>query len=334
MTTETVALPCPDVALPGEGGRAVRFRVLLAPYLVVPLALGVVLLDRLALGGELAQRLPRMPDALPLFTVFFNFPHIVASFFPFADRAYLRAYGRRLAITGAVLFALTALVHRVAEAEGIAILASLFTTYHLAAQQLGMAAMQLRVPGGLVRAWKAAMLATGMGAMLVVVDGSVVLGRAKGLLAIGCLAAVVPSLALTTALHRRTTRPEARPYLWANQALFATMAFTAVGGYPLVAWLAIRVVHDLSAFYVYGVHDENRHREGRPNLVHRALGKLGIAPRLGGPLLGVVVAFVLERLVPSRVTMHAVYWLSLLHYELEGVVWKGGTPHRRHTPFR
>ena len=313
---------------------AVSTRALALPYLVVPFAWLVVAADKLVLQGTVTKFAPRMPDALPFFTLIFNAPHIVASFVSLADVGYLRHYRRLFAATLGGLIVFTLLAERLWGAGALGLAAALATTFHLAAQQLGIAAMQLRAGGRLTLAWKWLSLGSGMSSMLLVVDGSGLLGRAGFWLAALSLSGVVVALPLAFVLHARATNASARRYLWANQALFATMSVTALFGYPILSWLTIRVVHDLTAFYVYSVHDSNRNRTDAPNLVFRELRRLRLSPRVGGPLLALALAFLLERVAPPRVTLFAAYWLSGLHYVLETFIWRGPSLHRRHTPFR
>ena len=67
-------------------------RLLLGLYAIIPIALAVVLLDVLILGDRLQEMLPSRPEKIRAFTVFFMFPHIIASLLLYADARYLRRY--------------------------------------------------------------------------------------------------------------------------------------------------------------------------------------------------------------------------------------------------
>src|SRR5881296_1875935 len=79
-------------------------RLLLAIYVIVPLAWLAVIGDLVLFDGGLRRALPESPEELAWFTAFFVLPHILASQFSFYDREYLGAY--RLPLLWGVPFVL------------------------------------------------------------------------------------------------------------------------------------------------------------------------------------------------------------------------------------
>jgi hypothetical protein len=301
--------------------RPVRHDRLLALYAIVPLALAAVAVDLLAAGGALRLVLPAHPDQLVFFTLAFNLPHVVASHLILADAEYLRHYWRHLVGFGLALAVVTAALSWSAPAL-LGALALLATLIHIIAQQTGLTGAQLRVGGWTFDAWKWLTVAIGIAVYLL----------HPASLAIAAVL-LLPWFLLAARLHLRSATAAGRRYLWANQALFTGMLALGALGYPLLALLMPRVVHDLTAFYVYGVHDHNRNRDGARNAFYRAAATLRVPTWIAGPLVAVTLGVVIERLLPRSASLASVYVLSAFHYYFEAIVWRRGTPHREHVVF-
>ena len=320
------ALSVPSPAHPA----AVRIDRLLWPYLVVPLSLAFVAFDRLVMHGKIAPLLPRHPDQLLFFTLVFTLPHIFVSHLLFFDREYIASYGRRLVVVMLALIALTATL-LVVSPIAIGALGLLWTCYHITAQQVGLVGMQLRTPAWDFKLWRGLSLFLGCGGL---VCGAEVMGSSplRGLFLLLSLLVAGPWMWLAVRLSRRAP-PTARRYLWANQLLFASVVATWAGGYPMIGALMPRVVHDMTAFYVYSVHDTNRNAVQPRNLFHKLLAPLHLPAWLIAPVIALGLTFWLQSRGSQFLVMQVSYWLSAVHYYFEGFVWKGPTLHRRHAPF-
>lgn len=307
----------------------VRFDRLLAMYVVVPVALAIVALDLVVFGGAFRRVLPSHPDQLLFFTIFFNLPHIVASHLTFADAEYLPHYRRRLVAFGLGLLVVTVVMMRVAPLV-LAAAATLFTVFHICAQQVGLTGAQLRTNDRAFVAWKWVTIGSGIAAYAFALEGTQPLHRHFAGLG---LLLLVPSLLLAARLHRRSATVAGRRYLWANQAMFTSMIGVGLLGYPMFAALMPRVVHDLTAFYVYGVHDHNRNRDGARNAFFKLAEAVRIPAWVAGPAAAIAIAFVIDRVLSRSHGQQIAYVLAAYHYYFEGVVWKRGSPHREHVAF-
>jgi hypothetical protein len=311
----------------------VSFRGLLGLYAVVPIVVGLVLVDHFLLRGALRSRMPRHPDSLPFFTLLFNVPHLLASHLILLDAEYLRHHGRFLLIGVVVLLPVT---YGVAELGSVpfGIATVLVTYFHVFGQQIGLAGAQLRTSDWSFSAWRWSTQATGLAAMLSMSGPAFgITPRWHDDLVLGALVAGVASLAVAWRLAGRSATAGGRRALWANQAMLVVLLGCVVLRYTLFAVAMVRLVHDLSAFYVYVVHDRNRNRgEGR-NLVLGPLMRFGVPTFIAGPLLAIVLAFWVQHLIDPITTVYAVYWISAIHYLMESVVWKTGSPHRKHVSF-
>ncbi len=307
----------------------VRFDRLLALYAIVPLCAALVAVDLALASGALRRVLPSHPDKLLFFTVFVNLPHIVASHLTVADAEYLPKYRTRILWFGAGLLVVTGALKQLAPMV-LGALAVLFTVFHICAQQVGLTGAQLRVGDRTFTAWKWITIASGVAAYVFAVDGTEAVRRHFAVLG---LALLVPSYLLAARLHRRSATAAGRRYLWANQAMFTAMIGLGLLGYPIFAALMPRVVHDLTAFYVYGVHDHNRNRAGAKNAFYKLAAALRVPTWIAGPAAGILIALAIERALPPETALVIVYTISAFHYYLEGVIWKRGSPHREHVAF-
>ena len=320
----------PALASPHEKA-VVRFDRLLLLYAVVPLCVVVAMLDVFVLRRAIADRLPDHPDKLVYFTLLFNFPHIVASHLLFLDGAYVRAYWK-VALLGLAGLAAITTVCVLIGSVAVFLFAMVVTHFHIIGQQVGLTGAQLRTTDWSFTAWRWLSQLTAGLILLSVLEQ---VGPFRTPLAIASVVLLIPSTLVAARLSGRAATPSAKRYLWANQAMFYAMAICQWLSYPILTVLMPRIVHDVSAFYVYGVHDTNHNRgTHRPNLLYRVTGSVGLPPALVGPLVAIGLAYAVDRLLAETLRLHVVYWVSGLHYYLEAIVWKTGTPHRRSVSFR
>ncbi len=306
---------------------AIPRRLLAAFYLVVPLAIGGALLDGLVLGGSMRAGLPLVPDELPYWTLLFNVPHVVASVLLLADREYLVYY--RWHIAGALggVAALT-LLHASASMNVTMWIAAAILSYHLVGQQVGIAKMLGGCTSSLMTAWKgigAALLLLATASQLDVMhlpEGFVLDEHQLG--ALLCL----PLLYLGLRVWQKSKPGLGRLYVLGNQLMFLAFVPLAQTGYFFMAAVMIRVVHDLTAFSFYIVHDRNRHRTEDKNSLYRVFSVTRLPH--WALLLGVSIGLghLLTRIEPSEL-MHPVAMISMFHYCMEAMTWRRTGLHRR-----
>jgi hypothetical protein len=310
------------VASAVEGGRpfSVRGAWLAALYLLVPICAAVIALDELAWHGAIRRMLPPTPNALVGFTAVFVLPHIFASLFTFADRDYLATYRSRLLWGVPAIVALTAGLYLIGgPVPGIVFWAT--TLWHVLAQQTGIAKVFARAPGPLVSVW---------GWSLVVAFTAGGIGLFWRPILIPSLVLLGLSTLLCVPVAFRTKNRVGFFYIWGTQSMAILTAAAALLGHPFLAILLPRVVHDVTAFTFYLVHDHNRNRERGHNFVLRAFSFTRLP------------VFVLALLVPLAVNLvfqlstlgveALVIGLSFFHYFTESFMWKRHAPHRRQVP--
>ncbi len=319
--SRTVAIPAPT---------SISRAVLLAIYAAVPLCLLAAIVDLALFGGAVRRVLPRTPDAILLYLIVFNLPHIVASTLIFLDRDYLTHYRHRLLWPS---LAIAAFVIWGPSVIGLALFSAIIyaiTIWHAIGQQFGLAGMMAKTSKRWLRVWKASGFGAGAAVYFAIYAQDATAG---GTLTIAVATIFALSLIAFTAATiigaRRAAAGYGRAFLWANYALVTAAAILFALGYPLLVILMARIVHDCTAFCFYVVHDQNRNAAAPRNLIYRLFAGRHPPALLLCPLAAMAIAFPLTWYYHVAWVAWLVLGISLLHYYTEGFTWRSGAPHRR-----
>lgn len=348
--TSTVAPPRTTAQDRAEPRRVVlSLRALLTVYAVLPLCIGIAVIDAGLLDGRLRAAMPRRPEDLVWFELFFGWPHIVAStVILLTNRDYLETFGRRVGVATLLVVALFGVGFFVLPYELLFVVAATATIVHVLKQQIGIGrgAARTSTPSS-ARAytrWGWAAIAAG-----VVLYNGLLLPAARpyrSTLVVLAGIAVVAMLGYAFRLHREVAVGTGRRFLWANTAMVAgSLAFFATG-YGLLAIAVPRVVHDTTAFAFYVSHDVNRHGQQPGNRLHRwarrvpggvawvpvvaAIAIAWVLSEHGNDLAHLLTGDRLRDAVPAPVSLGLLGLLGMLHYYYESFTWKAGSPYRAH----
>lgn len=321
-------------------------RWLLALYAVVPVSLALVLLDSLALDGQLIrEHIPIDPMHWPFWTVIFGLPHIVASLLTMADAEYLSHYRRSLLpplIGFAGLTSLAIFGPQPLGEQAMFIFLAFYTIYHVLAQQLGLTLMMMGVrPSRVFKTWKWLSILCGFVIYVTVYSASAlgyelfagvsVFEFLMGLAGLMCAAVIV----LAVRLGRTSQNRIGVWYLWGNVAMLTSVLLIHEIGYTLFVILIPRVIHDITAFMIYITHDTNRNRAAPVNLIYRLTHFSKLPPIIVLPAASIAIAYVLTSLQDDfKLVLVVALTITLVHYYFEGFIWRGGNPHRQHIEFR
>jgi hypothetical protein len=304
--------------------------VLLAIYAAVPLCLLAAIVDLALFGGALRQILPRTPDAILLYLIVFNLPHIVASTLIFLDRDYLVHYRYRLLGPSIVI---AAFVIWGPSVIGVALFSAIIyaiTIWHAIGQQFGLAGMMAKTSKNWLRVWKVSGFGAGAAVYFAIYAREATAGGTLTIVVATIFALSLIVFTVATIIGARRAAPGyGHIFLWANYALVTTAAALFALGYPLLVILMARIVHDCTAFCFYVVHDQNRNAAVPRNLIYRLFGHLRPPALLLCPLLAMAIAFPLTWYYHVAWVAWLVLGISLLHYYTEGFTWRSGAPHRR-----
>ena len=283
---------------------------LLSLYLVMPILVLFVGWDTLFWNHQWRDRiLPQFPAEILIWSIVFNFPHIVSSLVTLADKAYWDFYRRRLIVGFSVIAAsvlvinlLTPVLFGKQVTDLIFLVYFVFyagyTVWHVLSQQFGIGLMLMRVTPQVryYSMWR--WLSTTAGTLMyVMVFGEVFFNDVQlfgvdveRLLMVVALGFVVLASLVGAPLVIQSRRTLGSWYGVGNLAILPVSYLMLLWGYPVFVVMIPRFIHDFTAFQVYAVHDHNRNREVAHNLVYRCLRWVPLTPLMLCPLVAIVLA--------------------------------------------
>lgn len=306
---------------------------LMGVYYIVPVLFIVFLGDLFIFEGKLQPYLTSEASDLPLYMLIFEFPHIIASFFGFADRDYLKHYRSQLLYRLPVIIACVLIVFYFSFLAGM-ILYAFYTMYHVIRQQTGIALTMTHKKDWLHESW------TYLGVVIVFIGfllnllSEMQLGNYENLLRSSLLLLATVFVAVSLRMVLRNRKKETLVYMASVAiSIFVSYIFF-VFDYMFLAIFALRFIHDVTAFIFYIAHDKARNSAGTPNYIYRIVKKTGLPIIIATPLLATVIAYILRsELMVLQFGLLVIISCNVAHYYLEGIMWKGGSPHRSQLKF-
>jgi hypothetical protein len=208
-------------------------------------------------------------------------------------------------------------------------------------QQYGVSLMLLkRGPNALYQAWRWLSIAAACILYLHVYRPDAIAGFTPVSLQTIGLCLTVASMPFGLAFYAQVAKEPSisktsRWYFLATFLILITSALDCVWGYPFFLVLIPRFIHDATAFTVYAVHDHNRNLAEHHNVIYRTLKPLHIPPVILCLPLAIALAWYFTAYqYDSGVVMFFLVVFMLLHYYMEGHMWKRGTPHRQNVSFK
>jgi hypothetical protein len=308
-------------------------RRLLQPYWAAPFLLLLVLSDKLT-GSLLRTALDQgLAPSLQAYALLFGMPHVLASFFGFADPVLVRPTWRWLALCAACAAAASALAAWLLEDLTMYALMVVATMIHVMGQQTGLAAGQTglrvaRYPAAL-KLWRT-LLAVAATSAAVAVGGELMVpltpDSAQWFVTGGV--GLLLSLPLAAWLGYQAHATGGSAHALVAIQLTAVVAYVMVAmGYALLGIGLIRWVHDATAFMIYGGLAQARaSKDANANRLFRIFGLSAKALSWSLWPLAIVLCWILLPLF----TPYASVWLVLTHYLCEHRLWRRSSAWRRH----
>jgi hypothetical protein len=319
----------------------VRYKTLLGILLIVPLFTVIAVTDYFLLGKTILNFSNEVPRNYILFAMaLIALPHIVASLITFADKEYLSYYRRPLfrgvIIAGALGIGAPFLFGIVATW----VIMAFYTMYHTLAQQFGISLMMLgRTANRDFTIYKWLLLLPSSFAYLLLLEADSSLPQSIEqmgfILLIACpIAAAFFGIRFYLDALKTADNKIGLFYFIGTAATLYISLILLLSGYILLAILIPRLIHDFTAFWIYMVHDQNRNAGNIRNPIYYLPRKVGIPPVLFCAPIAISLSLILLywRQDFYVLTMF-VSILIFMHYYIEGIMWKRGTPHRQHVPF-
>jgi hypothetical protein len=314
-------------------------KVLLAIYSVMPLSLMFIAMDKALLSGSIGKSLPLDPRVFVWFILIFMVPHILASFFSFADREYFNFYKSKLLRGAQIAVVLGLFIPALLGATVIPIV--IFATYtmiHVFMQQSGISKSLMRNVSSSHRYWQylGISIATMLYIYLLVpaagfrdtIDNSFIV---KALVAVAVI--VYTILALKIVKQSKTKLGKA--YFIGSHIIPILGIIYVVSGYPILALIVPRVIHDLTAYTYYITHDNNRFKQKQTNVIYKTTSNLKLPIFFANPLISIALAYAIVQ-INSTVVISVLTCVFFLHYYTESFIWKNDTLHRMqigYTPY-
>jgi len=305
------------------------------PYALFLPLIPIVLLSTVALVHPMPYY--QMPEQIPFWLLVFGLPHILSSFQTMYDKEYLTTYKKQsFVILG--LFILPFVVYKVGIPIPIihTVLFAL-TVHHIVAQQYGVCLSVAQVRPSLISKickWCTVILG------VIVYFRAYLSPNANNAELYDTFTSLANTLhdpllliiAITSSLliwQSRYNKVGAAMIAFNTLLLIIALTFIFDVQYQLIGFMIFRILHDTTGFVVYINHDINRNKNVRKNLVYR------LFPHLPIWLLNIVFAFTLAATLNYLAGyINFITWLivgiAIAHYYMEGVIWRGGTPHRNH----
>ncbi len=343
-----------------------------------------MLIDAVFLSYQLRdQLLPKNPSALLIWAIVFVFPHIIASFITLLDKEYWAFYKKRLlkalVLISSAVFCINLLLPHLLDATQYRTLAitffifySAYTMYHVLSQQLGIGMVLMQRPSSGAAYERLRWLASIGGALLYLMVFAEyflkgIQWQGYSVYSIAQITAVI-AIALASIqgvwLAKQSKRALGTWYNASNLIMLWAIVILLSLGYSFFVIAIPRIVHDLSAFMVYSVHDENRNQIKQHNLLYKKLAFLGMPITVICVFAAILIAntiqcssFVVDTWLGfqgnNTCVLHRYYtsgnsttlpssmqlWFQLMlitglfHYYIESFIWKKDSLHRHQVSF-
>lgn len=297
---------------------------------IVPLLLLVWAVDVFFLSHFLQPYLQLSAATVAIYLILFELPHIIGSFVSYIDTEYAFHYRRRLWLLPVMILLLCGLFWYDYLLGTLCYI--FFTMYHVARQQTGITRMLLRGASTLHHVWSwllIALYAYGMGLMLV---------PHVGFVSMSGLTTIFVIFFISTCIYAATMAQKSGTgwYFFVLTVLVAIVSyFFILMGYPFLALISVRFVHDITAFIFYAVHDSNRNALEAKNLIYRLLKPLHVPLIVTTPILAITLSYVMQLgLKPLQYATLIIIMLGFVHYFIESFMWKRDSLHRQYIHIR
>ena len=311
---------------------------LVSSFLIAPFFLIIVIVDIYFYGGWLKAYLPSdiigEISQIIIFRIIFGQVHVIASFITIMDKEYLITYRKKLFMIAVIALAVTSWVY-FGEAVAFAFIL-LLRNYHMVLQIVGLSTPLLKDHSPYFEKWKWSVML--YHTLLTIVFFEIYfkfisVPFANNLL----LPSLIISIYYSYKVSKNSKTRIGRFYVIGNQFALFTSFLLLRADYGLLLILLDSIIHQLPAFMCYFTHDYNRNLNKNHNFLYRLFftnAKFGIPLRIAIPTSALLITCLYHeylRTIPW--VLQLMLMANVGHYLIEGVIWRNGTPHRKHLSF-
>jgi hypothetical protein len=313
-------------------------------FFICPFFLLIALVDVFVFEGAALRLLPSRPEEWSFWLVIFSLPHIISSFITMADTENIGLYKNKIGKAFIVLGILSILFNGVIPVTLnnsqiynfhviLFLVYGFFTINHVTTQQLGIGLiLSQQAPNSNYQIFKWLCISlTFLLFVLVVFRGGA--NDKDSLLTIygyyfaGILLTICCYFGYK--LSSKAKNRQGKLYIYLNLLMFGTILIFAILDYSIFALMVPRIIHDVTAFVIYSNHDANKFLVKKNHLIYTRLTKFPISILAISPMLGILIAFVINNIHPW-LALYSLLIFDFLHYYIESFIWKKEGTHRSH----
>lgn len=327
---------------------SVSFRNLLWIYSIIPICGLIFLLDHWVLNYKLRASLHQFPQDYIILNSVFGLPHILASsYILFRHLDYYQHYKQRISLAAIVIIIGLAVAAMTLSYAVMFFLIVSISAAHLLNQQFGLGNMLCRLSGPLYKIWCWSSIAAAIILFTAMFQRSIYSPAQIELLDTCVLGLIAIHISLTVFWARRLDADNkiGRLFLFGNSAMIVVAVLLYRANYYFLAVLAPRVIHDLTAFYIYLTHDKNRlQAKGDAPLQQLCLKFIWLWP-IAFICLAYFLLYQLDHSLewaaknilnletPIKISLALITFLNLFHYYTETFTWGKESPYRNYLAF-
>jgi len=329
----------------------ISYPILLAIYSIIPLSVLFFLFDKYLNSGSIGHQLPVAPESIFLLGIFLGTPHIMASnIIMMSNKEYFGLYKWRVLGFTLLVIAFFAIASLIFNDYILFAIVATATIVHVIKQQVGVSKSAARVDDHFYQVWGFTLIAIGVVLYNSIFLGAIFTAVQKSQIKVLLISLNVLLLLLTVITFRNIQTKMGQKLLLANTSMAIVSSWMYFERYYFLAVLSPRLIHDVTAFCFYIVHDYNRHKNAPQNWIYSIANKLRVNAFVVVPIIAIALTFVLSeygdgyfnqasqflfnRSVPAAISLGFIGYLSLLHYYAEAFTWKKQSPYKKYISFK
>lgn len=282
----------------------------------------VIIVDYLFFRGQLRALLPNTVTSFGWYYFIFGLPHIIASYVGYCNKEYFEHYKKKL-LTHMVSNLFLLLFFLIFLPSLFIYFFIAYTMYHVAWQQLGLCRRYIGKEK-LYALWSTCGL-TGAVFLALSVGGEAQVHISSSFFTVLQLLGISSVFIFFITGLLIFKRNE---YVLTTILIITLASIAILMGYPIIGIIMMRFTHDATAFTIYAKHDEKYQKKYEGNFLY-SFFKITPSWIISFLLIfSITISFFLQ--VSNNSILYLIIILvSLMHYSLEGVIWRRGTLHRK-----
>lgn len=312
-------------------------RLFLGIFAIIPAVFIFIGFDYVFMDMRLSDAVWVNKNTFVMVSVLLQTPHFVASIFTFMDREYLSAYKTRLFSFCTFMLAVFLLAWLLSWVTIMLLIIS-YNFYHYSSQQAGVTALLTHNKSRTHEIWKWAscliLMAGLFGAAIMTGPEQVTLGSYRNAFYAVGIIFFTGFVGISILLAAQSKTSIGKAYIAANT--FMLIAY--FGFYLCNLWFYMLIipifVHSTTAFLFYINHNTNRNATRNINLLSRIRNIIPVPEYILTPLAGILCsAMFIPFATENPYYIYATGLANVVHFYIEAIMWKKGTPHRAHLHF-